>query len=231
MSNGKHIGIVACSAEGAALCYRTICAEAKVFMGEHRHPEISIHTFNLDQYMQPIYIDDWDAVGRLMNTSAKKLVSIGAELLICPDNTIHKSYTRATEGLDVPWLHIAEEVIKIAAMRGFKKLALTGTKYLMESAVYPKAATSAGIEIAIPDKSQRATINDIIFNQLVYGDIREESREVFFEVISELKNNGCDAVILGCTEIPLIIDDSLSPIPTLDSTRILARAALRTSLA
>src|SRR6266404_7729092 len=223
----KHIGIVACSAEGAALCYRTICLEGAATMGRHDHPEVSMHTHSLQKYMECIYRDDWGAVGELMLDSARKLAGIGAEFLICPDNTIHQGLDLVRESSPLPWLHIAEEVAAEAARRGFKKVGVTGTKYLMEGPVYPPKFQAAGIAHAIPELPQRIRINSIIFDELVNSRFLPESLNYFQEVISDLKNNGCDGVALSCTELPLLVSDATSPLPTLDSTRLLARAALK----
>lgn len=226
----KHIGIIACSYEGAALCYKTICNEGAGLLGEHAHPEISLHTIPLSAYMDYINQDNWAGVATLMQTSAQKLCSIGAEILICPDNTIHRVYSIANQGLSAPWLHIAEEVAKEAQRQNFQKIGILGTKFLMESSVYPDVFQSRGIEYLIPQEAQRLRINQIIFDELVYGNIQEDAKNYFLAVIETLKANGCDAVVLGCTEIPLIVFPNESTLPTLDSTRILARAALKAAV-
>jgi len=223
----KHIGIVACSAEGASLCYRTICLEGAQYMGEHGHPEVSMHTISLAEYMKPVYRNDWNAVGELMLASANKLAKMGADFLICPDNTIHNAFGYVRERSPLPWLHIAEVVADQAAERGFKKIGLTGTRYLVESEVYPEKLKAHGLEYLRPAEHERIEINRIIFEELVYGVFKPEAIAYFQEVMTRLKNEGCDAVVLGCTEIPLIMNDQNSPLPTLDSTRSLARAALK----
>ncbi len=222
----KHIGIVAVSAEGAALCYRTICKEGSELMGEHAHPEISMHTYPLNQYMQPIYDDNWQGVADLMLASAKKLDNVGVDFLICPDNTVHEAFDLMIEKSPLPWLHIAVEVASAAANRGYKCLGVLGTRYLMEGSVYPPKLNAVGVRHDIPQSQDRQRINDIIFNELVYGRFEEKARSYFQEVIVKLKEKGCDAVVLGCTEIPLLISEADSPLPILDSTRLLARAAL-----
>jgi aspartate racemase len=227
MAGTKHIGIVGCSAEGAALCYRTICVEGEAIFGEHNHPEISMHTFSLAEYMRPIYENDWRAVGEMMLRSAAKLKSIGADFVICPDNTVHQGLDLVRERSPLPWLHIAEVVAAEAKRRGFNKIALTGTKYLMEGPVYPKQFAAVGVEMMIPQEQERAEINRIIFEELVKSEFKPESVEHFRKVIARTADDGCDAVALCCTEIPLIINDENSPLPVLDSTRLLARAALR----
>jgi aspartate racemase len=222
-----HIGIVACSAEGAALCYRTICAEGAQLLGSHAHPEISMHTPSLAEYVECLDREDWQGVAELMLSSANKLARIGADFLICPDNTIHQALPSVEPRSPRPWLHIAEVVAAEAAERGFRRLGVTGTRWLVESEVYPERLGPHGLESMRPNKPQREEINRIIMEELVRGVCKPEAVTCFQRVIGRMKDKGCDAVILGCTEIPLIIDDSNSPLPTLDSTRLLARAALR----
>jgi aspartate racemase len=223
----KHIGIVAVSAEGAALCYRTICLEGAAALGPHEHPEISLHGFSLRNYQRLIDEDRWDAVGEMMLESAAHLVRSGAELLICPDNTVHQGLDLVRERSPAPWIHIAEEVCVEARRRGFKQLAILGTRFLMEGSVYRSRLAPEGIDCRIPSTEQRARINQIIYDELVYARFLPESRAYFQNVIRELGDNGCDAVALACTEIPLLVSAADSRLPILDSTRILARAALR----
>lgn len=227
MRKVKHIGIIACTYEGAALCYRTICDEGSQYMGEYAHPEVSLHTHPLNEYMKFISADVWDGVAKLMRSSAQKLVEIGAELLICPDNTFHKVFAQASEGIPVPWLHIAEESAGVAKRENFKRVGILGTKYLAESNVYPEALGRHDISYELPDEGQRAEINRIILDELVRGITKQSSRDYLLGVIEDLQARGCDSVVLGCTEIPLIVMPEDSRLPVLDSTRILARAALR----
>ncbi len=222
-----HIGIVACSAEGAALCYRTLCAEGAELFGPHNHPELSMHTHPLAAYMECIDRNDWPGVGELMLSSAEKLASIGAELLICPDNTIHQALPFLASRSPRPWLHIAEVVAAEAAKRGYRHLGITGTRWLVESEVYPEKLAASGIDFLRPSDDEREEINHIIMDELVCGIFKPSSIATFQRIIERMKQAGCDAVVLGCTEIPLIMNDSNSPLPTLDSTRLLARAALQ----
>jgi len=222
----KHIGIVACSAEGAALCYRTICRQAAATMGEHNHPEITLHTRPLAEYMVHIRSGDYQAVAEIMLRSARKVAGAGAEFAICPDNTIHQAMPFVRPASPIPWLHIAETVAEEARSRGYRRLGVTGTKYLMTGPVYPESLGRAGIECVIPHGRQRERIDRIIFTQLVYGEFPEESRLYLNAVFADLKDRGCDAAVLGCTEIPLIANPDDCPLPTLDSTRLLARAAV-----
>ena len=222
----QHIGIVACSAEGAALCYRTLCVEGALLLGPHAHPEVTLHTHSLAQYMDCIYRGDWPGVGELMLSSARKLAKTGADFLICPDNTIHQALAGIEARSPLPWLHIAEVVAAHAVARGFKRLGLTGTRWLVDSEVYSDKLAGTGLELVPPSAQERDAMNRIIMDELVCGQFKPEAIACFQRVFERMKDAGCDAVVLGCTEIPLIMNDSNSPLPTLDSTRLLARAAL-----
>lgn len=223
----QHIGIAACSAEGAALCYRTICTEGPALLGGHGHPEVSMHTPSLEGYMQSIYRDDWRGVGELMLASAEKLKRMGADFVICPDNTIHQALPYIEARSPLPWLHIAEGVAQEAKARGFRRLAVTGTRWLVDSDVYPQKLAAHGLDYLRPTLEERDEVNHFIMDELVRGISTPAAIAAFQRIIARMKGEGCDAVVLGCTEIPLIVNDANSPLPTLDSTRLLARAALR----
>ena len=226
----KHIGIVAGSAEGAALCYRTICTEAPAVMGEHNHPEITMNSVPLAEHMRFVRDNDWKGLADVLLVSAEKVAQAGANFAICPDNTYHQAFEFLLPRSPIPWIHIAHAVADEAKQRGFKRLGILGTKYLTEGPVYPEALRGFGIESEIPGEQDRNKINDMIFNELVNGIFPEASRLYLNEVTSELKMRGCDAVVLGCTEIPLLVRPDDCPLPTLDSTRLLARAALRRAI-
>ena len=224
----QHIGIVGCSAEGAALCYQTICVEGAKLMGPHAHPEVSMHTPSLANYMAHIYRNDWQGVGEVMLASAHKLAKTGADFLVCPDNTIHQALPFIEARSPLPWLHIAGCVADEAARRGFRRIGITGTRWLVDSEVYPEQFSARGLAYVRPTVEERDEIARIIMDELVYGVFTPEAVATFQRVMQRMKNeDGCDAVVLGCTEIPLIMSDANSPLPTLDSTRLLARAALR----
>jgi aspartate racemase len=190
-----------------------------------------MHTHPFSDYVACIDRDDWKGVGELMLSSANKLANIGADFLICPDNTIHQALPYIKDALPLPWLHIAQVVAAQAKQRGYKRLGLTGTRWLVESNVYPSVLEENKLSYVRPDKEERNEINRIIMDELVAGIFKHEGVEYFQSVIARLKNQGCDAVVLGCTEIPLIISDSNSTLPTLDSTRLLAQAAVQRAIA
>jgi aspartate racemase len=186
-----------------------------------------MHTHSLAEYMKCIYRGDWQGVSELMLSSADKLAKIGAGFLICPDNTIHQALPYIEPRSPLRWLHIAEVVAERATERRFRRLGLTGTRWMVESEIYPEKLTARGLEYVCPNKAEREEINRIIMDELVYGVLKPEAIAYFQRVMGRMKDEGCDAVVLGCTEIPLIMNDSNSPLPTLDSTRLLALAALR----
>jgi len=227
----SHIGIVGCSAEGASLCYRTICEKGAQVLGPHGHPEITMHTHSLAAYVKCLDGSDWEGVAELMLDSARKLERAGAEFLICPDNTIHQAMSLVEPRSPLPWLHIAEVVADEAVERVYQRVGLLGTKWLVQSEVYPEKLGARGIDCVRPTDEERREIDRIIMDELVYGVFRPESVTYFQLVIRRMKDEGCDAAVLGCTEIPLVISNRNSPLPVLDSTRLLAWAALRRAVA
>ena len=228
----RHIGIVGCSAEGAALCYRTICLEGATLPGPTgAHPEVSLHTNSFGDYVVNLEAGDMAGVARLMLDSARKLARAGAEFLVCPDNTIHAALPLVLAQSPLPWLHIAAVVAAEAQHRGFRRVGVTGTGWLVHSDVYPEKLAAVGIECIRPGETDCDETSRIIMDELVRGRFRPESTIVLQGVVQRLAATGCDAVVLGCTELPLVLGDHNCPVPTLDSTRLLARAALRHSLA
>ncbi|PYX52073.1 MAG: aspartate racemase [Acidobacteria bacterium] len=214
-----HIGIVASSAEGAALCYRTICVEGAELLGPYNHPEVSMHGHPFAQYVKCIDARDWAGVAELMLSSA--------DFLIAPVNTVHEAFDLVEHRSPRPWLHIAVELANEAKHHGYKRLGVLGTRSLMEGPVYREKLKAAGIDHRVPGPEQRERIHRIIFDELVQGTFLPRTQAYFTEVIRGMKDEGCDAVALACTEIPLLMTPESSPLPMLDSTRILARAALR----
>jgi len=186
-----------------------------------------MHTPPFGNYMKCFERDDWPAVAELMLDSAQKLARAGANFLICPDNTIHQAFPWVIRRSPLPWLHIAEVVAAEAAARGFHKLGITGTRYLVDSEVYPEKLSARGLSYVRPTPVERTEINRIIFEELICGEFKAPAVSYLQGVMSRMRAEGCDAVVLGCTELPLIMNDANSPLPTLDSTRLLARAALQ----
>lgn len=226
----KHIGIVACSPVGAELCYRTIWSEAHERMGGFVNPEISMHSVSLKKYLTLFESKDWDGVAELMLNSAKKLASLGADFAICPDNTVHEAFDRVATASPIPWLSILEEVRNGAVDKEYTHLGILGTEYIMTSPLYHKKLNDAGIKVEIPSEKDRKRVHDMVYNEMANGLITEYQRHYFNQVMKRLRDSGAEAVILGCTEIPLVIDPDDCPLATIDSTRMLGRAALRKAL-
>ncbi|HKP63638.1 MAG TPA: aspartate/glutamate racemase family protein [Polyangiales bacterium] len=221
-SHAKHIGIVGCGSEAAALCYRTICQQAG-----SDHPEVSLHSHPLSQYMSKVSAGDWKGVAELLLSSAHKLASGGAQLLICPDSTVHQAFSLVKRDSPLPWLHIAVEVAREARALGYRRLAILGTRSLMESPVYADALAEADIEHCTPSLDERIELDAIISQQLAPGTLTTRSRQRVGEIVGNLE---CDALVLGGTELPLVLSWDRAPVPVLDATRMLARAALREAL-
>ena len=227
----RTIGIAACSAEGAALCYRTICARGPAILGPHAHPDIVLHAPSLARYVDALERDDLATIADLMLASARTLNAAGADFLICPDNTIHSAMPLVRPASPLPWLHIAEIVAADADRRGLRKAAVLGTKWLVDGDVYPDALGGRGIGFLRPQPEEREELARIIMDELV-NDVQDEgSVRHVIELIARMQARGCDTAILGCTELPIIVGDHNSPLPTIDSTRLLADAALRHALA
>lgn len=226
------IGIVGCSAEGAALCYRTIVLEAESLLGRPwDHPQIALHTHSLADYTDFLEQGDWNGVAELMLDSTKRVQAAGAAFACCPDNTIHNALPLFRDRSPIPWLHIADVVAEEALKRGFKKVGITGTRWLVDSDLYPEAFAKKGIEWERPLPEERDELHRLINQELVRGITSQAQVDAFVRVITRMKDEkGCDGVALVCTEIPLIMNDQNSPLPTLDSTRLLARAALARSI-
>lgn len=226
----RHIGIVACSAEGAALCYRTIAIEGFHLMGEHDHPETTMSSIPMARHMEHIRRGDWSGVADLLLDSARKVAAAGADFIVCPDNTVHQALDLVRPSLPIPWLSIADVVADEARERGYACVGVLGTRFLMEGPVYRRALDARGIAWKVPPEAEREKINRAIFGELVNAVFTDETRLLFDHAMESLAHEGCDAAALACTEIPLIVRTESAPLPTLDSTRLLARAAVRHAL-
>ncbi len=228
----KHIGIAACSSPGAALCYQTLVADGIEALGEHRHPEVTMHTPSLSDYMDHLEDgnEDWEAAAGVVVDSVDKLRRAGADFAICPDNTIHEGIDLVREQFSLPFLHIAEVVAAEAASRGMTRILILGTRYTAKSTYYERAFVRQGVEQVMPEADEVAEVDRIIWEELYWRETRPESRAYYQSVIDRHKASGCDGVVLGCTEIPLLVTEETSSLPVLDSTRLLARAALREAI-
>lgn len=228
----KHLGILAHSTEGAALCFRAFAQEGFGELGPYDHPDVTLDCIALARSMPAYEEGDLNPIRATMSVSVQRLALAGADFFACPDNTVHEALELPGAELALPGLHIAEVVADQAARDGRTRVAVLGTKYLMDGPVYPRALASRGIAAELPEAGDdRHIINTIIFDELVNGVFTAASRQEYSRIIEKLAARGCDAVALACTEIPLLVTPDDSPLPTLDSTRLLARAAFDVAVA
>ncbi|MDP9190641.1 MAG: amino acid racemase [Acidobacteriota bacterium] len=226
----KHIGILAHSADGAALCFLEMCREGARRLGVHMHPEITMSILPMGECLDAWERMDLPFLNAALTRTAQRLADAHCDFFVCPDNTAHIAFEAPDVNLPLPGLHIAEIVAQRARADGRKCVGLLGTKWTMEGTVYRDAFARAGIELRVPSADDRALINSTIFEELCQGIVSDASRAEFTRIIEDLKASGCDAVALSCTEIPLLVTPDVSPLPTLDSTRLLAREAVATAL-
>jgi aspartate racemase len=226
----QHIGIMAHSADGAALCFLEMVREASRRLGPHVHPEITLSILPMGPMLEMYQHNDLPAVRRYLSRTARRLADAGCDFFVCPDNTAHLALDLPGDPLPLPRLHIAEIVAERARAEAYRCVGLLGTKWTMEGAVYAGAFDRVGIGLRTPGPGDRALVDRVIFDELTQGMLTDESRAEFVRIIQELRRAGCDAVALSCTEIPLLITPDVSPLPTLDSTRLLARAAVAKAL-
>lgn len=226
----KHIGIVACSAEGAALCYTAICRDALALVGKNDHPRITLDSIPMASWIRAFDARDYAGVAKPMLESARLLAAAGADFAICPDNSAHLAWQHVQAATPLPWLHIAQVLGEEAARRGLRRVGILGTRYTMGGPVYSEALGRLGIEAVVPEAEDFARVDRIIFAELVDGIFSDASRQAYYAAIARLRDRGCDGVALACTEIPLLVRPEESPLPTLDSTRLLAKAALMEAL-
>jgi aspartate racemase len=221
----EHLGILAHSVEGAALCLRAFCQQGFAELGPHDHPDVTLDCIALARSMPAWDEGDHGSIRATLAVSVQRLAQAGAGFFACPDNTAHLALEEPGPPLALPGLHIAEVVAGRAARDGRTRVGVLGTRYLMDGPLYPRALAARGIAAEAPEADDRQVVNRIIFDELVNGVFAEESRQAYVRIIERLASRGCDAVALVCTEIPLLVAPEDSPLPTLDSTRLLAGAA------
>jgi aspartate racemase len=226
-----HIGVLAHSADGAALCFLEMVREASRQLGAHQHPEITVSLLPMGPVLQRYDENDLGAVRAYLARTAQRLSGAGCDFFVCPDNTAHIALEIPGPPLPLPGLHIAAIVAARASAEGRRSVGLLGTRWTMEGPVYPAAFTRHGIAMRTPPPPDRTLVDAIIFDELCQGVITDASRAEYVRIIAALETAGCDAVALSCTELPLIVTPDVSPLPTLDSTRLLAREAVTVAMA
>jgi aspartate racemase len=225
-----HIGILAHSADGAALCLLEMVRESARHLGPHEHPEITLSILPMAPVLEAYDRKDYDAVRAHLGRTAQRLAHAGCAFFACPDNTAHIALEVPGVALPLPGLHIAEIVAQHARRDGRLCIGLLGTRWTMDGPVYPAAFARAGVDMRVPPAADRRIVDEVIFHELCQGVIRDSSRAHYVRIVEGLRRDGCDAVALSCTEIPLLLTPDVSPLPTLDSTRLLAHAAVAVAL-
>jgi aspartate racemase len=223
----KTLGIAAHSAEGGALCFLTACREGAAHLGPHMHPTIVVSAAPMGLSMPGWQTGDYSSVARFLSQGVRQVADAGADFYICPDNTAHIVLEQIADDLPIPGLHIAEVVCREITTYGWKHVGLLGTKWTMTGTVYAEALEKLKLKRLIPDEPMMERLNAAIFDELCQGIFNGQATELFIQAIDDLKSKGAECVILGCTEIPLIVTSANSPLPTLDSTRLLAKYAVR----
>jgi len=226
----QHFGLLAHSSEGAALCFQTFCREGFARLGAHMHPDVTLDCIAMGEAMPAWGAGDYASIRKIFETSVDRLAKAGADFFACPDNTAHMALEHDGAPFPIPALHIADVVADAAKAQGLTKIAILGTNYTMEGPVYPRAFASRGLAHAIPETDERKDIHRIIFDELVEGKFTDEARQRYVSIIERLTDAGCDGAALVCTEIPLLVTPDVSPIPVLDSTRLLARSAFEVAI-
>lgn len=226
----KHIGIVGVSPEGAALIYRNLSRHGARLLSPTDQPRISLHNEPLALYIDAIRKNDWHTVGRLLRRSADIVHRSGAEFCLTADNVIQHGIHLAEVGSPIPWLTMPELVSNEVSKDGRRTVGVIGTKMLMTSSTYQTHLGLKGIHLLTPTESEMDTVDEIIYGELIYGTIRPESRHAVLEVIQNLAGRGCEAVILACSEAPLLVTTENSYLPVYDPADILAEAAIQRAM-
>ena len=225
----KHVGILGHSWEGASSCWREVCQHS-TRLGLPAHPDITMDCISFERCMPAWERSDYAAVRAVLATSVDRLVRAGCDFFVCPDNTAHLALEAPGEPFAIPGLHPIDIVAEAAHRAGHRSVGILGTRFTMQGPLYPRELAARGIEGVVPTNDEQALVNAAIFDELVHGVFRDETRASFVDIIDRLGNSGCDAVALVCTEIPLLLSPDDSPLPVLDSTRLSGRAALETAL-
>jgi aspartate racemase len=222
----RHLGVLAHSVPGAAACFRTFCELGMRRLGSFQHPDVTMDCIPMGRSMNAWHSGRYGSIRSILAGSVERLARTGAEFFVCPDNTAHLALELPGADLPLPGLHIADVVARRAAAAGYREVAILGTKWTMDSDLYPRAMARHGLATQVPSPADQDAIQAITFDQLVHGVFTETSRRQFVDVIASLRDGGCDAVALVCTEFPLLVTAEVSPLPTLDSTTLLTEAAL-----
>ena len=223
----KQIGIVAVSPEGAALCYQQLFRHAASILSPENHPIVSMHNIPLAHYVHAVRNDDWRLVGTLLRQSADILASNGAEFCFTPDNAVQHSVHLAEVGSPIPWMKMTQAVADRIQTDQRSTIGVIGTKYVTTGSVYQTDLGMRGIKIVRPEDQDAERLDQIIFDELVFGIRNKSSQSEMLEIVNRLADRGCEGIILGCSEAPMMIDDENCPLPIYNASDIMAEDAIR----
>ncbi|MBX3375665.1 MAG: amino acid racemase [Phycisphaeraceae bacterium] len=226
----RHIGIAAVSPEGAALCYRQIFRQATPFLGPDRRLRVSLHSEPLGDYLAAVRAQDWHAVGDLLRRSAVLLAQCGAEFCLSPDNAVQHGVQLAEAGSPIPWLNMPDLVALAVDNDHRKVVGLIGTKMVTTASTYQTHLGLKGVQVLAPGAEEVDELDRIIFQELLYGEIKPKSQQTVLNIIRHLADRGCEAIILASSEAPLVVTQAVSPLPLYDAADILARGAVRRAM-
>jgi len=228
MSVHRRIGILGgMSPESTVAYYEYITRTYTERYGDYGYPEILIYSVSFQPYVDWPNEDRWDLVARGLSEAAQKLVAAGAEMIIIATNTMHIVFDEVQASVEVPMVSLLDAVSDAILDRGLETVGLLGTRFTMEKGFYQEALARRGISVLVPGAEDRAYVNRVIYDELVAGEIRDESRQGYVAVIRGLQAQGAQGVILGCTEIPLLVGEADAGLPLFDTTTIHAEVALR----
>lgn len=220
------IGIIGVSSEGAAYCYTAICEESWARFSKFVQPEIILHNYSLSYYIKLLESSDKNGMSNLILSSINKLKTGGADVVICPDNSVHFAIDEVLKKTSVPLISILDIVIDECKLNNYERIGLLGTKYTMKGDFYFNALSKEGIEIITPDNKMQDLIHSIILNKLGPGQIVKRGYKTINNILGNLYSKGSNAIVLGCTELPLIISEGMSPLPLINTTRLLAKKSV-----
>jgi aspartate racemase len=224
----KKIGILGgMSPESTVSYYEYITRVYTERFGDYGYPEIIVYSVSFQPYVDWPQEERWDLVAQGLSEAAQKLEAAGADFILIATNTMHLVFDQVQASVHVPMLSLLDAVGEAILGRGMKKVGLLGTQFTMEKTFYQEALAQKGITVLVPDLEDRQYVNAVIYDELVANQIRDESRSGFAAIINRLAKRGAEGIILGCTEIPLLVSERDTHVPLFDTTAIHAEAALR----
>lgn len=228
----KTIGLIGgMSWESSLEYYRIINETVKEKLGKLHSAKSLMFSVDFDEIQHLQHIGDWNTLTKIMVDAADRLEKGGADFIVICTNTMHRMVNDIENNVKIPVIHIADATAKKIKEGKIKKVGLLGTKFTMEQDFYKgRLATNHGIDVIIPNDDERNTVHSIIYNELCQGQIKQPSKEQYIKIIEKLKSNGAEGVVLGCTEIPLLIKQEDVSIPIFDTTKIHAEMAVEYAL-